>query len=192
MPEPSQRAEDPDPQQQQDEHADVPVIDHVTKQARDVVADQAGVQQRQQHDDDGKDPVRELPHLVTQVQAAAPDGQPGEHEKRDDAGNSEPRPPGRRNEVQQRKILVGIGDEQQDGVSQHEGERDERDLDVVLQQCVNPERRCHRLEAPDQRELQRQDRQPHEAERNREFNQERTARWLLLASCQYQRYQAEE
>lgn len=42
-PKPGQRAEDADPHEQDDEPADVPVVDHAPEQARDVVADQAGV-----------------------------------------------------------------------------------------------------------------------------------------------------
>jgi hypothetical protein len=44
----------------------------------------------------------------------------------------------------------------------------------------------------DQRELQREDRQSHEAKRNREFNEERAARWPVLSDRQQERRQAEQ
>ena len=87
---------------------------------------------------------------------------------------------------------IGVGDEQQDGVRQHECEGDERNLNVVLQQGVDSERCGDCLEPRDQRELQREDRQSHEAERNREFNEERTAWWHALADRQQERRQAEQ
>lgn len=92
-PQPDQRADEADPHEQEDEPADVPVIDHVTKQARDEVADQAGVQQRTKHDEDGEEPMRRLPPLVAEVKGTPPHGKPDKYEKRDDARECQPGTP---------------------------------------------------------------------------------------------------
>jgi hypothetical protein len=80
-----------------------------------------------------------------------------------------------REDVQEREVIRAVLDEQQDRVGEDEGERDERHLLVELGQGVDPKGCSHRLEPGDEGELQAHHRQPHEAERDRELDQERAA-----------------
>src|SRR5665213_904832 len=77
-------------------------------------------------------------------------------------------------------------------MSQSKGESDEGDLYVIFQQRIDPERRRHRPEPSDQRELKGKDRQADEPQRYRELNKERATGRIVLADHQEQRGQTEE
>ncbi len=73
----------------------------------------------------------------------------------------------------------------------HEHQRHVGDLPVVAQQGVDPKRRGHHLEARDQRELQRQDREPDESQGDRELDQKRPPGGIRLPDREAERREAE-
>ena len=63
-PQPDRGADEAYPGEKEDQCADVAVVHDVTNKAGHVVADQAGVQQREENHRHGEEPVRGLPRLV--------------------------------------------------------------------------------------------------------------------------------